>query len=96
MSKPSYQVYKKYAVKLKLWAKQLYIAVELEMQKLIKRYGIKDSKPDEKFIKAVQKAATVKGMTVAEYRDKILFSHGREKTIKRFEQYNKLSAKIKK
>ncbi len=87
LSKPSYQLYKKYAVKLKTWSKQLYIAVELEMQNLIKRYGIKDSKPDEKFIKAVQKAAAAKGMTVAEYRDKILFPHGKERIIKRFKQY---------
>ena len=35
------------------------------------------NKPNERFIKAVQKAATGKGMTVAEYRDKILFPHGK-------------------
>lgn len=96
LSKTSYQLYKKYAVKLKTWSKQLYIAIEMEMQNLIKRYGIKDSKPDEKFIKAVQKTATAKGMTVAEYRDKILFPHGKEKILKRFEQYNKLIGKAKK
>lgn len=96
LSKTSYQLYKKHAVKLKTWSKQLYIAVELEMQNLIKRYGIKDSKPDEKFIKTVQKSAAARGMTVAEYRDKILFPHGKEKIIKRFEQYYKLRSKAKK
>lgn len=40
------------------------------------------------FIKTVQKAAAAKGMTVAEYRDKILFPHGKERIIKRFKQYN--------
>ncbi len=47
------------------------------------------SKPDEKFIKTVQKTAAAKGMTVAEYRDKILFPHGREHIIKRFKQFLK-------
>ncbi len=37
-----------------------------------------------------------RGITVAEYRDKILFPHGREKIIKRFEQYYKLKNKAKK
>lgn len=73
LSKQSQQLYKKYAIKLKPWAKQLFIAAEIEVDRLVKRYGIRDSKPDEKFIKTVQKAAAVKGMTVAEYRDKILF-----------------------
>ena len=44
----------------------------------------------EKFIKTVQKAATAKGMTVAEYRDKILFPHGKERITARFKQYLKL------
>lgn len=96
LSKPSHQLYKKHAIKLKPWAKQLFIALELEVEKLVKRYGIRDSKPDEKFIKTVQKAAAAKGMTVAEYRDKVLFPHGREKIIKRFEQYYKLKNKAKK
>lgn len=60
-------------VKLKPWSKQLFIAVESEAVSLVKQYGIKDSKPDERFIKAVQKAATAKGMTVAEYREKFYF-----------------------
>lgn len=96
LNKQSYQLYKKYAVKLKPWSKQLFIAVESEVVRLVKQYGIKDSKPDEKFIKAVQKAAAAKGMTVAEYRDKILFPHGKERIIKRFKQYNDHIQKIKK
>ena len=36
-----------------------------------------------------------RGITVAEYRDKILFPHGKEKIIKRFEQYYKLCNKTK-
>ncbi len=92
----SYQLYKKYMATKKSWSKQLFIAVESELQRLLKRYGIKDSKPDEKFIKTVQKSAAAKGMTVAEYRDKILFPHGKELIIKRFEQYYKLRSKAKK
>ena len=89
LNKQSQQLYKKYAIKLKPWAKQLFIAAEMEVEKLVKRYGIRDSKPDEKFIKAVQKAATANGMTVAEYRDKILFPHGKEKIVARFKQFLK-------
>ena len=96
LNKQSQQLYKKYAIKLKPWAKQLFVATEIEVERLVKRYGIRDSKPDEKFIKTVQKAAAAKGMTVAEYRDKILFPHGKEKIIKRFEQYYKLRNKAKK
>lgn len=90
LNKQSQQFYKKYAIKLKPWAKQLFIAVEKEVERLIKRYGIRDSKPDEKFIKAVQKAATAKGMTVAYYRDKVLFPHGKEKIVARFKKFYKL------
>lgn len=89
LSKYSYQLYKKHAAKLKNWTKQLFIAVELETERLIKRYGIKDSKPNEKFIKTVQKAATARGMTIAEYRDKILFPHGKKRIIARFKQFLK-------
>ena len=95
LSMPSFQLYKKHAVKLKTWAKQLFIAVGIEAERLVQQYGIKDSKPNERFIKAVQKAAAAKGMTVAEYRDKILFPHGREKILKRFKQYYKLRSKAK-
>ena len=95
LNKQSFQLYKKYAIELKTWAKQLFITVEIEAERLVKQYGIKDSSPNEKFIKAVQKAATAKGMTVAEYRDKILFPHGREKILKRFEQYYKLRSNAK-
>ena len=70
--------------------------LELELDRLVKRYGIKDSRPNEKFIKIVQKAAASKGMTVAQYRDKILFPHGKQKIIARFEQYFKLQNKSKK
>ena len=87
LSKQSFQLYKKYAVKLKPWTKQLFIALEMEVERLVKKYGIKDSRPDERFIRTVQKAATAKGMTVAEYRDKILFPHGRERVIVRFKQF---------
>lgn len=91
LSKQSYQLYKKHAVKLKTWTKQLFIAVEIEAERLIRQYGIKDSKPNEHFIKTVQKAATAKGMTVAEYRDKVLFPHWKERIIARFKQYIKLN-----
>ena len=90
LSKQSQQLYKKYAIKLKQWAKQLFIVAEMEVERLVKRYGIRDSKPDEKFIKTVQKAAAAKGMTVAEYRDKVLFPHGREKVLARFKKFYKL------
>lgn len=96
LGKYSYQLYKKYMASKHLWSKQLFIAVESELQRLLKRYGIKDSKPNEKFIKTVQKSAAARGLTVSEYRDKILFSHGREKIIKRFERYYKLRNKAKK
>lgn len=96
LGKYSYQIYKKYIANKHLWSKQLFIAVESELQRLLKSYGIKDSKPNEKFITTVQKLAMARGLTVAEYRDKILFPHGREKIIKRFEQYYKLKNKAKK
>ena len=96
LSKPSHQLYKKHAIKLKPWAKQLFMALELEVERVGKRYGIHDSKPDEKFIKTVQKAASAKGMTVAEYRDKILFPHGREKILARFKKFYKLKNKANK
>ncbi len=96
LSKQSFQLYKKYAVKLKTWTKQLFIAIEMEVECLVKQYGIKDSKPNEKFIKTVQKSAAARGLTVDEYRDKILFPHGKKKIIKRFEQYYKLKNKTKK
>lgn len=47
-------------------------------------------------IKTVQKAAAARGITVAEYRDKILFPHGKKKILKRFEQYYKLKNKVQK
>lgn len=96
LGKYSYQIYKKYIANKHLWSKQLFIAVESELQRLLKSYGIKDSKPNEKFIKMVQKSAAARGLTVAEYRDKILIPHGKEKIIKRFEQYYKLRDKAKK
>lgn len=96
LGKYSYQIYKKNIANKHLWSKQLFIAVESELQRLLKSYGIKDSKPNEKFIKMEQKSAAARGLTVAEYRDKILFPHGKEKIIKRFEQYNKLRDKAKK
>lgn len=94
LNKISHQLYKKHAIKLKHWAKQLLIALELEVERLVKRYGIRDSKPDEKFIKTVQKAAAAKGMTVANYRDKILFPHGREKILARFKKFYKLQKNL--
>ncbi len=96
LGKYSYQLYKKYMATKHLWSKQLFIAVESELQHLLKRYGIKDSKPNERFIKTVQKSAAARGLTVAEYRDKILFPHGKERIIKRIEQYYKLRSKAKK
>lgn len=65
----------------------MFIAVEIEVERIVKQYGIKDSSPNEKFIKTVQKAAAARGMTVAEYRDKILFPHGKERIIARFEKF---------
>ena len=94
LSKQSQQLYKKYAIKLKPWAKQLFIAAEIEMERLVKQYGIRDSKPDEKFIKTVQKAAAAKGITVADYRDKVLFPHGKEKIVARFKKFYKLQHKV--
>lgn len=96
LGKYSYQLYKKHMAFKHLWSKQLFIAVESELQRLLKRYSIKDSKPNEKFIKTVQKSAAARGLTVAEYRDKIFFPHGKEKIIKRFEQYYKLRNKVQK
>lgn len=87
LNKYSNQLYKKHITKRKAWAKQLFIALELEVDRLIKLYGIKDSKPDEKFIKTVQKSAAAKGMTAAEFRDKVLFPHGKDKIIARFKKY---------
>ena len=46
LGKYSYQLFNKFMRKKKTWSKQLFIAVELELQRLIKRYGIKDSKPN--------------------------------------------------
>lgn len=94
LSKPSHQLFKKHAIKLKPWAKQLLIALELEIERLVKKYGIRDSKPNEQFIKTVQKAAAAKGLTVAEYRDKILFPHGREKILARFKKFYKLQQTV--
>ena len=94
LSKFSFQLYKKHAIKLKPWAMQLYIALELEAERLVKRYGIKDSRANEKFIKTVQKAAAAKGLTVAEYRDKILFPHGREKIFARYKKFYKLKQTV--
>ena len=89
LSKYSYQLYRKHAVNLKAWSKQLFIALEIELDRLVKQYGIKDSRPNEKFLKSIQKAAAAKGMTVAEYRDKILFPHGKERIIARFKLFIK-------
>lgn len=94
LSKHSFQLYKKHVIKLKARSRQLFIAIEMEVKRLVKRYGIKDSKPDEKFIKTVQKSAIARGMTVSEYRDKILFLHGRERIITRFKQFFKLYPKL--
>lgn len=71
LNKCSFQLYKKYAVKLNVRSKQLFIAVELELDRLLKQYGIRDSRPNERFIKAVEKAARRQEMTVAAYRDSI-------------------------
>ena len=90
LSKYSFQLYKKYVSKSKLWARQLFIALETELDRLVKRYGIKDSRPNEHFIKTVEKAAKAQGMTVAEYRDKILFLHGKDRIIARFKKFVKL------
>ncbi len=89
LGKYSYQLFNKYMIKKKSWSQQLFIAVESELQRLLKHYGIKDSKPNEKFIKAVQKSAAARGLTVSEYRDKILFPHGKECVTARFKQYLK-------
>ena len=94
LSKFSFQLYKKHAIKLKPWAKQLLIALELEIERLVKKYGIQDSKPNEQFIKTTVIVSADKGMTVAEYRDKILFPHGREKILARFKKFYKLQQTV--
>ena len=94
LSKYSFQLYKKYVSKSKLWARQLFIALETELDRLVKRYGLKDSRPNEHFIKTVEKAAKAQGMTVAEYRDKILFPHGKERIIARFKKFIKLHSDL--
>lgn len=90
LSKYSFQLYKKHILKSKLWSRQLFIALEMEIGRLIKRYGLKDSRPNEQFIKTVEKAAKRQGLTIAEYRDKILFPHGKERIKARFEKFLKL------
>ena len=94
LNKYSFQLYKKYAVKLNERSKQLFIALEIELDGLVKQYGIRNSKPNEKFIKEVEKAATRQGMTVAEYRDKVLFPHGKERILARFKQFVKKYPKL--
>ncbi len=89
LNKYSFQLYKKYAVKLNTRSQQLFIAVELELDRLVKQYGLRNSRPNEKFIKTVEKMAKRQGMTVAEYRDKVLFPHGKERIIARFKQFIK-------
>ena len=90
LNKISYQLYKKHATKLRIWSRQLFIALEIEVNDIVRRFGIRDNSPDEEFIKTVRKAAKAKGMTVAEYRDNLLFPHGREKILARFRKYLKL------
>lgn len=94
LSKYSFQIYKKHVIKLKARSRQLFIALEMKVERLVKRYGIKDSKSDKKFIKTVQKAATARKMTVAEYRDKILFPRGEERILTRFKQFLKIYPKL--
>ena len=89
LNKYSFQLYKKYAIKLNTRSKQLFIAIELELDRLVKQYSLRDSRPNEKFIKTVEKVAKRQGMTVAEYRDKILFPHGKERIITRFKLFVK-------
>ena len=90
LNKYSFQLYKKYAINLNTRAQQLFIALELESDRLVKQYGLRDSRPNEKFIKEIEKAANQEGMTVAEYRDKVLFPDGKERIHARFERFVKL------
>lgn len=90
LNKISYQLYKKHAAKLRIWSRQLFIALEIEVDNIVRRFGIRDNSPNEEFIKTVRKAAKARGMTVAEYRDNLLFPHGREKILARFKKYLKL------
>lgn len=90
LNKISYQLYKKHAAKLRIWSRQLFIALEIEIDRIVRRFGIRDNSPKEEFIKTVRKAAKARGLTVAEYRDNLLFPHGREKILARFRKYLKL------
>lgn len=90
LNKISYQLYKKHAAKLRIWSRQLFIALENEVDGIVRRFGIRDNSPNEEFIKTVRKAAKARGLTVAEYRDNLLFPHGREKILTRFRKYLKL------
>lgn len=90
LKKISYQLYKKHAAKLRIWSRQLFIALEIEIDNIVRRFGIRDNSPNEEFIKTVRKAAKARGLTVAEYRDNLLFPHGREKILTRFKKYLKL------
>lgn len=90
LNKISYQLYKKHAAKLRIWSRQLFIALEIEVDNIVRRFGIRDNSPNEEFIKTVRKAAKARGLTVAEYRDNLLFPHGREKILARFKKYLKL------
>ena len=94
LNKYSFQLYKKYVLKLNTRSKQLFIAIELELDRLVKQYGLRHSRPNEKFIKTVEKAAKRQEMTVAEYQDKILFPHGKERIIARFKQFVKKYPKL--
>lgn len=95
LNKMSYQLYKKHIVGLTDRAKQLFIALEQEVERVVRKFGLKDSKPSESFYKTIEKAAQSRGMTVAEYRDSVLFPHARQRIIDRFKKFLKLHPELK-
>lgn len=95
LNKMSYQLYKKHISGLTDRAKQLFIALEQEVERVVRKFGLKDSKPSEGFYKTIEKAAQAKGMTIAEYRDSVLFPHARERAICRFKKFIAIHPELK-
>lgn len=95
LNKISYQLYKKHIAGLTDRAKQLFIALEEEVERIVRKFGLKDSRPSESFYKTIEKAAQARGMTVTEYRDSVLFPHARERVIGRFKKFLKLHPELK-
>lgn len=91
----SYQLYKKRIAGLTDRAKQLFIALEQEVERIVRKFGLKDGRPSESFYKTIEKAAQARGMTVAEYRDSVLFPHARQRIIDRFKKFIAIHPELK-